>query len=71
MSETTSTFKKVRLGGLPVVVATRKAFAQRLLEDWRLQQAAGRSLPTKLSFSANGQILAECNGDPALRELYA
>lgn len=66
-SEKTAT---IYLGGLPVLRTSRKSFATLMVDDWRRQMAANRRLPAKISFSANGQIIAEVNRDSVLYELH-
>lgn len=62
----------IRLGGIRVIVATRREFAAQMVEDRRVLQDAPETVPPKLSFSANGELLS-CNArDPELAEfLYS
>lgn len=60
-------FATLRLGGLPVIRATREALAQQMVRDALAARAAPR--PPKLVFSANGAFLVAANRDPAFRRL--
>jgi N-acetylglucosaminyldiphosphoundecaprenol N-acetyl-beta-D-mannosaminyltransferase len=61
----------VIVGGLPLVRTCCRGFVMRMIGDWRRQQAAGRTLPAKVSFSANGQIIAEVNRQADVRGIYS
>jgi len=54
------------LGGIRVIVATRAAFAQSMVDDWHRCQSAKGSWRPKLSFSANGELLSRNARDPDL-----
>lgn len=62
--------EKVMIGGLPIVRLCRKQFAELMVADWKKQIDSHRSLPPKISYSANGQIIAEVNGNAAMHSLY-
>jgi exopolysaccharide biosynthesis WecB/TagA/CpsF family protein len=56
------------IGGLPIAVETRAAAAERMC---RLAVARrGRGGRPIFVTSANGQVIAECDRDPAVRELF-
>jgi N-acetylglucosaminyldiphosphoundecaprenol N-acetyl-beta-D-mannosaminyltransferase len=57
----------LRLGGIPIVQATRKALAQRMVLDVSLaRQAAAPQLP-RIMLSANGDVIARAHHDPEYR----
>jgi len=61
---------KKRVGGLPVVHLNRQLFAGLLLQDWNKQKQSDCTLRPKTSFSANGQIVAEVNGNTAMMSIF-
>jgi len=66
-----STLPTRRLGGLRVIVATRKAFAVQMVDDWRTLKASSPNNPPKLSFSANGELISKNASDPHLATLLS
>lgn len=60
-----------RLGGLRVIVATRKAFAAQMVEDWCAAKASIGNNPPKISFSANGELISKNASDPHLAKLLS
>lgn len=66
-----SALRTRRLGGLRVIVATRKAFAAQMVEDWRATKVSTDNNPPKLSFSANGELISKNASDPHLAQLLS
>jgi exopolysaccharide biosynthesis WecB/TagA/CpsF family protein len=62
--------EKVTVGGFPIVRLSRKKFAELMVSDWKKQLDGRRSLLPKISYSANGQIIAEVNGNSEMHSLY-
>lgn len=59
----------VKIGGIRIVAADRCHAARIMVDAWHLNSASGYQSPPKLSFSANGQVLALYGRDPSYRAL--
>ena len=59
-----------RLGGLPVVLASRQMLAKQMRLDGEAARSGSRQYP-RIAFSANGHSLALNHTDPAFSELLA
>lgn len=62
--------EKVTVGGLPIVRLGRKQFAELMVADWKKQVDSQGTLLPKISYSANGQIIAEVNGNAAMHSFF-
>lgn len=58
------------IGGLPIINKSRHEFSDLLLFDWKRQMASQRTLPPKIAYSVNGQILAEVNSSKEMLSLF-
>lgn len=63
--------KRLVIGDLAVTRLSRTEFAERMVQDWGMQRTSSFSLRAKLSFSVNGQIVAEVNRNPRMKEVFA
>lgn len=58
-----SALETVTVGGVEIAQTCREKLANRMVDDWRLNQRHGYSLPPKMVFSANGQSISMVGRD--------
>lgn len=62
---------KVVVGDFIIPCLSRRGFADLLLDDWRNQRRRQYRLPPKISYSVNGQIVAEVNRDAEMKAVFS
>lgn len=62
---------KAVVGDFAIQCLSRNGFADLLLEDWRNQHRSHYRLPPKVSYSVNGQIVAEVNRNAEMKAVFS
>lgn len=62
---------KVVVGDFAISCLSRRGFADLLLDDWHNQERSHYRLLPKLSYSVNGQIVAEANRDAQMNAVFS
>lgn len=62
--------KKIVVAGFQIVPLGRSEFAELMVTDWLAQREHGYELRPKVSYSVNGQIIAEVNRSDKLKDIF-